>query len=47
MKAETKGDFQCFYMPVILIDSIYRKSKNYSPAVFIEKYYFYWRNRKL
>ena len=22
MKAQTKGDFQCFYMPVILTDSI-------------------------
>ena len=24
-----KGSFQCFYAPIILIDSIYRKDGNY------------------
>ena len=27
---------QCFYAPVILIDSIYRKDKNYYPQAFLE-----------
>ena len=37
---KTKGGFQYFYTPVILIDSVYRKDKNYYSKVFLEKYYF-------
>ena len=33
----TKESFQCFYIRVILIDSVYRKDKNYYPNVFLEK----------
>ena len=32
-----KESFQCFYMPVILLDSVYRKDGNYYPKVFLEK----------
>ena len=28
-KKNVKGGFHCLYAPVILIDSIYRKDKNY------------------
>ena len=28
-KMNTKEDFQCFYAPIILIYSIYRKNENY------------------
>ena len=34
LKINTKESFQCFYAPVILIDSIYRKDENHSPKVF-------------
>ena len=27
-----------FFIPVILIDSVYRKDKNYYPKVFLEKF---------
>ena len=37
---KTKGGSQYFYTPVILIDSVYRKDKNYYSKVFLEKYYF-------
>ena len=41
LKAEkrfnTKESFQCFYVPVILFDSVYRKDGNYYPKVFLEK----------
>ena len=33
-----KESFQCFYIPVILIDSVNRKDGNYSPKVFLEKF---------
>ena len=37
LKAEkrfnTKESFQCFYIPVILFDSVYRKDGNYYPKV--------------
>ena len=36
----TKRGFQCLYVSVILIDSVYRKDGNYHPKVFLEKYYF-------
>ena len=35
-----KEDFQCFYAPVILIYSIYRKNENYYPKVLLGKYNF-------
>ena len=36
-KIYTKENFQCFYKPVVLIDSVYRKDENYYPKVFLEK----------
>ena len=39
-KTNTKGGFQCLYVPVLLIDSIYRKDENYYPKVFLARYYF-------
>ena len=33
-KFNTKESFQCFYIPVILIDSVYRKDENYYPKAF-------------
>ena len=38
-KIDTKESFQCFYIPLILTDSVYRKDKNYYPKVFLEKYH--------
>ena len=42
----TKEIFQCFYIPVILIDLVYRKDGNYYPKVFLEKiiHNFFWRS---
>ena len=34
----TEESFQCFYIPVILLDSVYRKEGNYYPKVFLEKF---------
>ena len=34
-----KGDFQCLYAPITLIDSIYRNEANYYPIVFLKKYH--------
>ena len=31
-----KESFQCFYIPVILFDSVYRKDENYYCKVFLE-----------
>ena len=39
-KTRTKECFQCFYTPVIVIDSVYRKVENYYLKVFLEKYNF-------
>ena len=41
----TKESFQCFYIPAILFDSVYRKDGNYYPKVFLEKFFpnFFWR----
>ena len=41
-----KGSLQCFYIPVILFDSVYRKDGNYFPKVFLEKFIhnFFWRS---
>ena len=33
-----KERFQCFYIPVMLFDSVYRKDGNYYPKVFLEKF---------
>ena len=42
LKAEkrfnTKESFQCFYMSVILFDSVCRKDENYYRKVFLEKF---------
>ena len=42
LKAEkrfnTKESFQCFYIPVILFDSVYRKDRKYYPKVLLEKF---------
>ena len=37
-KINAKESFQCFYIPVILIDSVYRKDENYDPKVVLENY---------
>ena len=41
-----KESFQCFYKPVILFDSVYRKDVNYYLKVFLEKFIhnFFWKN---
>ena len=40
LKAEkrfnTKECFQCFYIPLILLESVYRKDGNYNPKVFLK-----------
>ena len=36
-KFNTKESFHCFYIPVILIDSVYRKDENSYPKVFFFK----------
>ena len=37
-KMNTKESLQCFYIPVMLIDSVYRKDENYYPKVILEKH---------
>ena len=50
LKAEKRFDkkdgFQCFYMPVILFDSVYIKYGNYYPKVFLQKFIqnFFWKS---
>ena len=34
----TKENFQCFYIPITLFDSVYIKDGNYYPKVFLEKF---------
>ena len=48
-KLNTKESFQCFYIPVILIDSVHRKDENYYPQVFLEKFMnsFLWRSIRI
>ena len=46
-KINTNEGFQCFYTQVILIDSVYRKDKNYSLQVFLEKCNFIVIERKI
>ena len=36
-RINTKEGFQCFCVPVILIDSVCRKDKNYYPQMFLGK----------
>ena len=36
IQKNTKKSFQCLCTPVILINSIYRKNKNYYPIVFLD-----------
>ena len=36
----TKEIFQCFYIPVTLLNLVNRKDENYYPKVFLEKYNF-------
>ena len=42
-KINTKEDFHCIYISVILIESVYRKDTNYCRQVFLGKYDFYVR----
>ena len=50
LKAEkninAKEILQCFYIPVILIDSVYKKDEQYYPKVFLEKviHNVFWRS---
>ena len=50
MKAEksfnTKENFQWFYIPVMLFDSVYRKGGSYYLTVFLEKFTdnLFWRS---
>ena len=37
-KISTKESFQCFYVAVVLIDSVYRKDEKYYLKVFLEKF---------
>ena len=48
-KLNTKESFQCFYIPVILTDSVHRKDENYYPQVFLEKFMnsFLWRSIRI
>ena len=52
LKAEkifnTKESFQCFYIPVILFHSVYKKDGNYYPKVFLERFIhnFFQKNIK-
>ena len=46
-KINTNEGFQCFYTQVILIDSVYRKDKNYSPQVFLGKCNFIVIEKKI
>ena len=46
-KTFAKGSFECFYrkvmpVPIILIDSVYRKDKNYYLKVFLKRYCSFW-----
>ena len=45
-KFNIKDGFHCFYIPVILFDSIYVNSGNYYPKMFFVKLFitFFWKN---
>ena len=38
LRFNTKESFYCFYIPLILIDPVYRKDENYYSKVFLEKF---------
>ena len=38
-KFTTKESFECFYIPVILIHSVYRKDENYYPKIYLENFF--------
>ena len=40
LNINSKEDSQCFYVPVMLIYSIYRKDDNCYPKEFLQKYSF-------
>ena len=42
----TEESIQCFYIPVILFDSVYGKDGNYYPKAFLGKFIhkFFWRS---
>ena len=37
----------CIYLLVVLIDSVYRTSKNYYPKVFLEEYKYFIKEKKM
>ena len=41
-----KEGFQCICLSVILIDSVYRKDKNYYPQVFLEEWKYIAKEKK-
>ena len=41
-----KEDSQCICLSVILIDSVYRKDKNYYPQVFLEEWKYIAKEKK-
>ena len=45
-KFDRKESFQCFYILVILIDSVYKKDENCYPKVFLERFIhkLFWRS---
>ena len=50
-KFNTKESFQCFYILVIMIDSVYRKDKIYDPKsrkvhiyIYIRLSFFFWKS---
>ena len=42
-----KDDSQCIFLSVILIDSVYRKDKNYYPQVFLEECKYVFKEKKM
>ena len=42
-----KDDSQCIFLSVILIDSVYRKDKNYYPQVFLEECKYVVKAKKM
>ena len=46
---DTKESFQCFYIPVILSNSVYIKDGNYYLKMFLEEFIrnIFWRSIKI
>ena len=42
-----KADSHCIYLSVILIDSVFKMSKNYYPQVFLEECKYIAKERKV